>query len=67
MDAALSQNLGQFPHDPMFQGANTLNERALADLEKEAELHGLGLTGFNEANAFSGPGNAGQYQTSYFP
>ena len=67
MDAALSQNAGQFSQDPTFQGVTTLNERALADLEKEAELHGLGLPSFNETHAFSGPGNAGQYQTSYFP
>ena len=67
VNAIRSRNLG-VSYDPNSQDDSPLGERALADLEKEAQLRGLGLSSFDETRTpgghpGSGPGHlASQYQ-----
>ena len=72
-NAMRSRNLGGVLYDPNSQDDSPLGERALADLEKEAQLRGLGLSSLTEtrtpgAHPASGPGHlASQYHSSAMP
>ena len=73
VNAIRSRNLGGVSYAPSSQEGSPLGERALADLEKEAQLRGLGLSSFTETRTpgghpASGPGHpASQYHTHGMP